>query len=269
MDTRTTASRWRARATATVSGVVLGVVLLVATAEGSAAAQTGDPYGPSEECVDLDTIMAGGGYECRPPVTTTPTTVPPTTAPPTSTTPPTTAPTTTTPPTTAPTTTTPPTTVPPTTVPPTTVPPTTIVRPGTPDVTATAGCIDTTSTLTLTLATTGGDLPVVFTVTHPVTSAVSAVTVPVGRSSTVALAALPSGNVAVAITADGVPIGRTFVVPPCVASLPAPPAPGTPSLPVTGNHLAELVLSGLAVAAVAAGAGLVRVGGRRRRDGHL
>jgi hypothetical protein len=138
--------------------------------------------------------------------------------------------------------------------------------------------VNGTTTLTVTLANTSGDLPVAFTVTHPVTGVISAVSVPAGSSSKLDLSGVPSGSVPVAITADGTSIGRTFQGPDCLASQPpanpvvavtdvAPTTPigsTTPVLPVTGNRHIELVLAVGALAALLAGGWLVRVANRRR-----
>lgn len=269
MNPKTTSLRWRTTAMTAVGGFLAGAILLIAAPGGTAGAAQYDPYAPSDPCADITDVMASGGYGCTPPTTQPPTTLPPTTLPPT-----------TLPPTTLPPTTLPPTTLPPTTEPPVTQPPTTTPRPGTGDVTATAVCLNDTTTLTVTLANISGDLPVAFTVTHPVTAVVSAVSVPAGSSSQFGLTGVPSGSVPVAITADGVSIGRTFQVPSCIASQPAAPAnpiiavtdsapaaPPAPALPVTGNRHIELVLAVGALAALLAGGWLVHVANRRRLSG--
>jgi FtsP/CotA-like multicopper oxidase with cupredoxin domain len=85
-------------------------------------------------------------------------------------------------------------------------------RPGVPDVDVSQSCVDFDGTVVVTLANTGGDLPVAFVVTDPVTGEETTKVVDPGGTATVSFAGLPDGTFTVAITADGTPLDQVVVV---------------------------------------------------------
>ena len=85
-------------------------------------------------------------------------------------------------------------------------------RPGVPNVEVTEVCVEGDGTVTVRLSTTGGDLPVTFVVTDPVTQAETTREVAPGESTSVTFTGLADGTYTIGVTADGTPLNQTVVV---------------------------------------------------------
>ena len=84
--------------------------------------------------------------------------------------------------------------------------------PGTPQVSAGSVCVSGNGDVTVTLANTAGNQPIVFTVTDPRTNAVTTRTVAPAGSTTVTLVGFPDGTVTIPVTADDVSLDQTLTV---------------------------------------------------------
>ncbi len=85
-------------------------------------------------------------------------------------------------------------------------------RPGVPEVKTTVACADGDGVATVELKNTGGDKPVTFVVTNPVTQATTTKVVAPGQSATVTVGGLPDGQVTIKVTADGKSYDQTVDV---------------------------------------------------------
>lgn len=85
-------------------------------------------------------------------------------------------------------------------------------RPGLPAVSAQVACANGNGDVTVSLANTGGDLPVTFVVTDPRTNATTTRTLAPGESDTVMLAGFADGAVTLPVTANGVAYDQTVTV---------------------------------------------------------
>lgn len=85
-------------------------------------------------------------------------------------------------------------------------------RPGIGSVQVSQGCADFDGTVTLTLATTGGDLPVTFVVTDPRTNTTTTKVVAPGATDTVTLTGVADGSFTVPVTVDGVHQDQTVQI---------------------------------------------------------
>jgi hypothetical protein len=122
-------------------------------------------------------------------------------------------------------------------------PPPTVLTPGVPGVTASGVCATGTGTIELVLSNTGGQSPVSFLVTHPVSGTSSTVVVPVGSSQQMTLLGTGLGTVQVSIVGGDTNLSRWVDVTCEAAAGPiAVVAPqivsAAPSLPVTGPRSA-------------------------------
>lgn len=85
-------------------------------------------------------------------------------------------------------------------------------RPGVPSVSSSAECVNTSGTITITLANTGGDLPVTFVVTDPRNQSTTTKTVNPHQSDTVKLTGFPDGTVTIPVVAGGTHLDQTLTV---------------------------------------------------------
>ena len=167
-------------------------------------------------------------------------------------------------------------TVPASTAPASTAPSTTVAikRAGHPALSATTHCVNGGGTINLILANSGGDLPITFTITHPVSGVVSTQVVAPATNQQMTVLGTAAGTVKLTIAADGHDMSRAFevscptqappTVTPQVLSAGQVQAAGTSSgeaaatLPATGGGadprtaLVALVLCGAGLGAVAA-----------------
>ncbi len=166
-------------------------------------------------------------------------------------------------------------TVPENTVPAGTAPSTTVAvkRAGHPSLSATTHCVNGGGTINLILANSGGDLPITFTITHPVSGVVATQVVAPATNQQMTVLGAAAGTVKLTIAADGHDMSRAFevscptqappTVTPQVLSAGQVQAPGISgggtgaSLPATGGAdprtaIAALALCGAGLGAVAA-----------------
>jgi hypothetical protein len=144
--------------------------------------------------------------------------------------------------------------------------------PGVPSVSGSAVCGSGTGTINLTLGNTGGELPITFTVTHPVSGVTTTLMVESGTSQQLTLLGTTVGTVNVAINAGGIDMSRSFQInstcavqaPPVVAASPEVVVAPKKALPVTGRGSA---LPTLFIAIGLFGAGSVAVAFARRSSG--
>ncbi len=148
-----------------------------------------------------------------------------------------------------------------------------IKRAGHPSLSATTHCVNGGGTINLILANSGGDLPITFRITHPVSGVVATQVVAPATNQQMTVLGTAAGTVKLTIAADGHDMSRAFevscptqappTVTPQVLSADQVPASGISggtgaSLPATGGGadprtaLAALALCGAGVGAVAA-----------------
>jgi LPXTG-motif cell wall-anchored protein len=85
-------------------------------------------------------------------------------------------------------------------------------QPGVPSVAASVACANANGDVTITVANTGGNLPVTFVVTDPRTNVATTKVVAVGASDSVTLTGFADGVVVIPVTADGVAVNQTLTI---------------------------------------------------------
>ena len=116
-------------------------------------------------------------------------------------------------------------------------------RPGVPSVSAANACTDGDGEISITLANTGGDLPVTFVVTDPRTNATTTKVVAPGGSEVVKLSGFPDGVVTIPVTTDGTKADQTLTV---ACDIPGTPQVGAGSVCTSGNGDVTITLANTA-----------------------
>jgi molybdopterin-guanine dinucleotide biosynthesis protein A len=116
-------------------------------------------------------------------------------------------------------------------------------RPGVPSVTAANACVNGDGDITITLANTGGDLPVTFVVTDPRTDETTTKTLSPGQSDTVVLTGFPDGPVTIPVTTDGKKADQTLTV---ACDIPGTPQVSAGSVCVSGDGNVSITLANTA-----------------------
>ena len=150
----------------------------------------------------------------------------------------------------------------------TTAPPSSVVRPGVPGVSGSGLCANGSGTVNLTLSNDGGDLPVNFTVTHPVSGVSTTMGVPSASSQQLTLLGTSTGTVHVGIAAGGTNLSRSFEITCPKLEQPVAVSPqivtAADVLPATGR---TSTLATLCIAIGLVGAGSVAIAAARRGAG--
>jgi molybdopterin-guanine dinucleotide biosynthesis protein A len=116
-------------------------------------------------------------------------------------------------------------------------------RPGVPSVSAANSCTNGDGDISITLANTGGDLPVTFVVTDPRTNVTTTKVLAPGASEVVELSGFPDGAVTIPVTTDGKKADQTVTV---ACDIPGTPQVSAGSVCTSGNGDVTITLANTA-----------------------